>query len=98
MKISEVTTKDLADFLRLDEPSDIELSELERMEESAVSQILAYTGLTGQQADSHPDLTQALFVIVADMFDNRNYLVDYKSTAVNQTVQTILNLHCVNLL
>ena len=43
------------------------------------------------------DLTQALFVLVADMFDNRNMQSD-KSVNVNKMVDRILGMHSVNLL
>ena len=33
-----------------------------------------------------------------EMFDNRNLMIDYKSTNMNPAVKTILNLHSVNLL
>lgn len=98
MKISEVDEMILAEYARLDDPSDIELNELKRMRESAVAMITAYTGLKEEELDEHADITQALFVLVMDMFDNRNLMIDYKSTNMNPAVKTILNLHSVNLL
>ncbi|RHM06394.1 phage gp6-like head-tail connector protein [Roseburia intestinalis] len=98
MKVSEVDETILAEYARLDDPSDIELNELKRMRESAVAMIAAYTGLKEEELDEHADITQALFVLVMDMFDNRNLMIDYKSTNMNPAVKTILNLHSVNLL
>ncbi len=98
MKVSEVDETILAEYARLDDPSDIELNELKRMKESAVAMITAYTGLKEEELDEHADITQALFVLVMDMFDNRNLMIDYKSTNMNPAVKTILNLHSVNLL
>lgn len=98
MKTSEVDETILAEYARLDDPSDIELNELKRMRESAVAMITAYTGLKEEELDEHADITQALFVLVMDMFDNRNLMIDYKSTNMNPAVKTILNLHSVNLL
>lgn len=98
MKVSEVDETILAEYARLDDPSDIELNELQRMRESAVAMITAYTGLKEEELDEHADITQALFVLVMDMFDNRNLMIDYKSTNMNPAVKTILNLHSVNLL
>ena len=98
MKVSEVDEMILAEYARLDDPSDIELNELKRMWESAVAMITAYTGLKEEELDEHADITQALFVLVMDMFDNRNLMIDYKSTNMNPAVKTILNLHSVNLL
>ena len=98
MRISEVTTKDLTDYLRLDDPSEIEESEIERMKASAVSYMIEYTGLTVDEMDQFEDMTQALFILVADMFDNRNLYIEGKASNVNKSVQTILGLHSVNLL
>lgn len=98
MKVSEVDETILAEYARLDDPSDIELNELKRMKESAVAMITAYTGLKEEELDEHADITQALFVLVMDMFDNRNLMIDYKSTNMNPAVKTILNLHSINLL
>ena len=97
MKISEITTQDLTDYLRIDNPTEIEDSEIERMKTSAISFITGYTGLTETELDDFEDLTQALFVLVADMFDNRNMQSD-KSVNVNKMVDRILGMHSVNLL
>lgn len=98
MKISEIMIDDLTTYLRLDDPSDIEISEIERMKSSAISYITDYTGLTVEQLDEHEDLTQALFVLVADMFDNRNLYIEGKATNINKSVECILGMHSINLL
>lgn len=97
MKVSEVTNIDLAEYVRLDDASDLELNELERMRSGAVAFIKSYTGLTDEEVDEHEDITQVLFILVADMFDNRNYQMDNKSV-VNPSAKSILNMHSVNLL
>lgn len=98
MKVSEVSVQDLSEFARLDDPDEIELKELERMKDSAIALITSYTGLEEKNLDRHADITEALFVLVMDMFDNRNLLIDYKTTNINPAVKTILDLHSVNLL
>ena len=98
MKVSEVTVQDIVDNARLDEPTKIELKELARMKDSAIALIKSYTGLDEEELDRYADITEALFVLVMDMFDNRNLLIDYKAANINPTVKTILNLHSVNLL
>ena len=90
--------KDFTDYLRLDDPSEIEESEIERMKASAVSYMIEYTGLTVDEMDQFEDMTQALFILVADMFDNRNLYIEGKASNVNKSVQTILGLHSVNIL
>lgn len=97
MKISEVTVQNIADYMRLDDVTDIEIAEIEVMRDAAVAQIKSYTGLSDEEIDKHEDITQALFVIVTDMFDNRNYQLE-KSAGTNKMVDTILNMHSVNLL
>ena len=97
MKVSEVTNIDLAKYVRLDDASDLELNELERMRSGAMAFIKSYPGLTDEEVDEHEEITQVLFILVADMFDNRNYQMDSKSV-VNPAIKSILNLHSVNLL
>ena len=98
MKISEITVDDLANYVRLDEPEDIEKQEIERMKSSAISYMTDYTGLSEEDLDKHEDLTQALFVLVADMFDNRNLYIEGKATNINKSVECILGMHSINLL
>ena len=98
MKINEVTTEDLVNYLRLDDPSYIEISEIERMKASAISYMKDYTGLSEEQLNEHDDLTQALFILVADMFDNRNLYIEGKANNINKSVECILGMHSINLL
>jgi len=98
MKISDITDQNLCDYLRLDDPTQIEIDEITRMKASAIDYICNYTGLTTEQIDEHEDLAQALFVIVADMFDNRNLYIEGKASNINRSVECILNMHSVNLL
>lgn len=98
MKVSEITVDDLSGYLRLDDPTEIELSELERMKQSAVAYMKSYTGLEDEELDRHEDLTQALFILVTDMFDNRNLYIEGKASNINKSVQCILGMHSVNLL
>lgn len=97
MKISEITVKDLADYMRLDDATAIELSEIERMRSSAIAFMSDYTGLTVTELDEHESLTHAFFVLVTDMFDNRNFYLE-KSSSINKSVECILGMHSVNLL
>ena len=97
MKISEITVKDLADYMRLDDATPIELSEIERMRSSAIAFMSDYTGLAVSELDEHESLTHAFFVLVTDMFDNRNFYLE-KSSNINKSVECILNMHSVNLL
>lgn len=96
IKVSEVTTSNLGDFLRLTELTQSETQLLETIIESGKSYIKTYTGLTTEQLDLYPDITLALMVICQDMWDNRSYYVE--SNNVNKVVENILGSHSVNLL
>lgn len=98
MTVSEVTQRDLLDYLRIDDSNPIEENEVSSMYKSAIAYITAYTGLTESELDEHEDITQALFLLVADMFDNRNLYVDNKTSTRNRAVESILNLHSVNII
>ena len=98
MKVSEITVKNLADYLRLDYStlSEEEILELATFLQASQVFIEDYTGLTSSQIDSHETFVIAVFVLVQDMYDNRSYYVDKSN--LNQVVEHILNMHSVKLL
>lgn len=98
MKVSEITTGNLAEYLRLeyDGLTALELSELSAMLASALAFIRSYTGLDDAEIDVHEDFTIAAFILVQDMYDNRTLYIERGS--LNKTVETILGMHSVNLL
>ena len=93
MKVSEVQPVDLAEFLRLD---DYREDEMQRILDSAKDYIRSYTGLTDEEIDTHADFLAALLVLCQDMYDNRAMYVEKSN--VNRVVESILNMHRVNLL
>lgn len=95
-KVSEVTAADLAEFLRVGEVTESEEGFLSTIIGAAKSYMCKYTGLTAEQMDESSDLAIALLVLCQDMYDNRALYVD--SANVNLTVQSILDMHSVNLL
>lgn len=100
MKLSELSILPAVDFLRLDYSSlsDGEKNELEMFIQAAKDYIKSYTGLSGEEIDEHEDITVAALILVQDMFDNRSIYVQNASSHPNKTVETILNMHCVNLI
>ena len=99
MKLSTVTVKQTAEFLRLeDEEYDDGL--LTGIMAAARAYIAGYTGIPaegeGETLDDHEDITVAFLVLCQDMYDNRTLYVD--SANVNLAVQSILDMHSVNLL
>lgn len=95
MKVSEITTNDIVEYLRLEEN---EYSELEIANLLNVSKkfIKSYTGLTDEELDLHEDFYIVVMVLCQDMYDNRSYYVDKNN--LNKVVDTILGMHSVNLL
>ncbi len=97
MTISNATLQDVLDYLRIDSPTSMEEAEVTAMMAAAKNYIIGYTGLPESELNEHEDVTIAYLVLIADMFDNRNYQTD-KPTYVNRTVQSILSMYRVNLL
>ena len=95
-KVSEVTSTDLAEYLRVGEVTASEEGFLKTIIGAATAYMCKYTGLTAEQLDESSDLVIALFVLAQDMYDNRALYVD--SANVNLAVQSILDMHSVNLL
>jgi hypothetical protein len=98
MKVSGITIDDICRQIRQDRAyltdDDIELIPI--LQKAAVEFVKAYTGLTYAEIDTHEDITIAVLVLISDMYDNRQMYVDKSN--VNRVVDTILSMHCVNLL
>lgn len=98
LKVSEITVKNLADYLKLDYQSlsEEEILELATFLKASQSFISDYTGLTSAQIDTHESFVIAVYVLVQDMYDNRSFYIDKSN--LNRMVETILGMHSVNLL
>ena len=98
MRMSEITVENLINYLRLsnEETEEKEMSEIKTFLEIAKEFIYSYTGLTPEEADNHEDFTIAVYVLVQDMYDNRCFYIDKSN--LNKVVETILNMHRINLL
>lgn len=92
-----LSVESLVNYLRIDNPSEIEITEISRMKDSAIAYCTSYTGMSIDDLMACDDMKIAVCVIVADMFDNRNYTVE-KCVYHNKLVETILNMHSRNLL
>lgn len=95
-KVSDITTNDLAEYLRLISPTQGDLAELGTYKTIAVKFISDYTGLTTTEIDRKYDLVIVVFVLVQDMYDNRTLYVD--KTNLNKVVESTLGMHSQNLL
>lgn len=96
MKVSEITFKDIAEYLRLSEVSKEDETFLTNLIKVATEFIKSYTGLTDEEVDKHEDIVIVVYVLCQDMYDNRVLYIDKSN--LNKVVETILGMHCVNLL
>lgn len=95
-KVSQITTQDVADYLRLSELTSDDENTLNTLLTVAKTYIEQYTGQTAESLDNYQDLIIVVFILCQDMWDNRTLYVD--SNNANKVVESILGLHSVNLL
>ena len=96
MRVREITTAVIADYLRIPDPDENDLKELETYKSAALAFVKGYTGLTSVQLNEFEDISIAVLVLCQDMYDNRSYYVD--KTNINKVVSTILDMHSRNLI
>ena len=95
-KVSDITANDLADYIRIENVDASDINTLNTLYSVATEYICNYTGIAESELDDAVDLIVVVLILVQDMWDNRTMYVD--SNNLNKTVETILNLHSVNLL
>lgn len=93
-KVSDIKPESVAEYLRLDEVSEEEKNTLTTLISIATSFIKNYTGI--DDLDKYPEFVIVVLILCQDMWDNRTLYVDSKD--LNNTVQSILAMHSVNLL
>lgn len=93
-QVSQITANDVAEYLRLPEVTDADISALNMMLGAAKNFITNYTGQT--DLDQHQDFVTVVFVLCQDMWDNRSLYVD--KTNLNKIIETTLGMHSINLL
>lgn len=93
MKVKEIETENVAQYLRLEEYDE---DQMVAILDSAKAFIRSYTGLTDDEINTHDDFYIVVMILCQDMYDNRCMYVDKSN--LNKVVDTILGMHCVNLL
>lgn len=96
MKISELTISTVKDYIRVDNEDENTL--IETFLKSSKSYVKNYTGLSDVQMDEKEDLTTAVLILCADMYDNRTATEVNTKTKVSFVLDSILSMYCVNLL
>lgn len=101
MKVSEITVKDIINYLRLSEVSEEDNKNIELFLNIAKNYIENYTGIPQmsedkdiETLDTYSDFIIVVYVLCQDMYDNRCMYVDGKN--INNTVKTILDMHTRN--
>lgn len=95
MKVSEIQPSNIADYLRL-ENDEYTVDQLQVLIDISRAFIRSYTGLDDEQIDTHEDFIIVVYVLCQDMYDNRTMYIDNKN--LNRVVETVMGMHCVNLL
>lgn len=101
MKVSEITAKDITNYLRLSEVSKEDNKNIELFLNIAKNYIENYTGIPqmsenkeAETLDTYSDFIIVVYILCQDMYDNRVMYVDGKN--INNTVKTILDMHTRN--
>lgn len=94
--VSDITYKDVANYIRLTEITNEDEKLLTNLIEIAINYIKSYTGLKIGEIDKHEDFVIVVYILCQDMYDNRILYVE--NSKLNKVVETILGMHCVNLL
>lgn len=94
--ISNITYKEVANYIRLSEITDEDKTLLTNLIKIAIEYIKSYTGLSIEEMDKHEDFIIVVYILCQDMYDNRILYVEKGN--LNKVVETILGMHSVNLL
>lgn len=94
--VSEITYEDVASYIRLSEVSQDDENTLTNLISISIAYIMGFTGLTSEELDEHQDLIIVVLILCQDMWDNRTLYVD--NSNLNNVVESILGMYCVNLL
>jgi hypothetical protein len=96
-KVSEITSSDIADYIRLTEVTPDEENTLNTLLDISKDFIKKYTGIKDDETlDLYSDMVIVVLILCQDMYDNRTLYVD--NTNLNKVVDTILGMHSINLL
>ncbi len=94
MKVSEISLDDIKNYIRIDTNDDDIF--LDAVLSGSKSFVKSYTGLDDIKIDEKEDLSLPVFVLCAEMYDNRQFTVDKAN--INPIIQSILDMHSINLL
>ena len=91
MKVSEITYREIAEYIRLTEVSEGDMSLLNNLINIAKAYLKENTGV--EDLDEFNDFVIVIFILCQDMYDNRTLYVD--NTNMNKVVESIIGMHTV---
>ncbi len=92
--VSEITPEICARYIRHEDADANDLKDLGMMLTVAKAYVRKYTGV--DDLDESSDFVLCVLILVQDQWDNRTFYIEKGS--LNRTVESILDLHSVNLL
>ena len=97
MKLSEIDVPFVKEYLRQDGDEDDKL--IGAILEGAKDYIVKYTGQSLEQLEESEDLTIAVLVLVAELYDNRTISVNKRvNLRINSMLESLIGRYSVNLL
>ena len=94
MKINEVTTEFVLNYLHEDGTDAENLAIVTAAMPAAKAYIIEHTSLTEAEINEYDDLTFAYLIIIEDLYDNRTAYTN--NIHANTTLDKILSLHSKN--
>jgi len=94
LKVSEINIGNLKSYCHIDYEDDDSI--LEAILASVKMYIKKYTGLEDETIENLEDLSIVVLVLSKDLYDNKTYSM--QSSQTNPIVQSILDMHSINLL
>ena len=88
MKVSEITYREIAEYIRLTEVSEEDMSLLNNLINIAKAYLKENTGV--EDLDEFNDFVIVIFILCQDMYDNRTLYVD--NTNMNKVVESIIGI------
>lgn len=90
-KLSELTPEYLAEYLRMPEPEESDLTFLKNSLLIAKDFVVNYTGQTLEELDKRVNICWAVQILCQDMYDTRTLYIEKKE--LNSAVKQILSLN-----
>ena len=93
-KVSDITPQMCAEYLRIPEPRQEDLTTLQGFLDAAVAFVRNYTGLA--DLDLHPEFRIPVFMLVQNFYDSRSIQIDTRD--IEHVFECILGMHSINLI